>query len=209
MRPGPRSPGGSRYRAALRPVERCAPRYTGRLDGGCHTAVVADWNAARGTRSRDLDEVDLRILAALRADGRMSMRTIAEVVHISRAAAHARVARLERHGVIRGYAAQVDPEGLGLSVSALIQLRIAQHSWKDVRAAIEAIPEVWQATLVSGDHDIVLLVRTPDAASLRDLVLDRLQALPGVRTTHTILVLDEVGGVLAGRPAGPGPETRP
>lgn len=171
-------------------------------------AVVTDGageDVRRPRPARGFDDVDLRILDALRADGRMSIRGIAEMVHISRAAAHARVTRLERDGVIRGYTAQVDPERLGLPVSALIQLRIAQHSWKDVRAAVEAIPEVWQATLVSGDHDIVLLVRTADAASLRDLVLDRLQALPGVRTTQTILVLDEVRTVLAGRSARPEP----
>ena len=166
---------------------------------------VADLPRPGGGRPKALDEVDRRIVDALRADGRMSLRAVAEQVHISRAAAHSRVTRLERDGVISGYTAVVDPEGLGLPVSALIQLRIAQHTWKDVRAAIEDIPEVWQATLVSGDHDIILLVRTDDAATLRDLVLDRLQAIPGVRTTQTLLVLDEVRTVPAGRLAAPRP----
>ena len=54
-----------------------------------------------------MDDTDRQIVEALRADGRLSMRALAELVHISRASAYARVARLERDGVITGYAAQV------------------------------------------------------------------------------------------------------
>ena len=153
------------------------------------------------TRPSTLDEIDRRIVDALRGDGRLSVRALAEQVHVSRAAAHARVQRLEREGVILGYQARIDPDRLGLSISALVHLRIAQQTWKDVRERIEAVPEVWHATLVSGDYDLVLLVRTTDAAALRDLVLNRLQTIPGVRATHTLLVLDEMGDALAGRPA--------
>jgi DNA-binding Lrp family transcriptional regulator len=156
---------------------------------------------ADGTRPSTLDDVDRRIVDALRGDGRLSVRALAEHVHASRAAVHARVQRLEREGVILGYQARIDPDRLGLSISALVHLRIAQQTWKDVRERIGAIPEVWHATLVSGDYDLVLLVRTTDASALRDLVLNRLQAIPGVRATHTLLVLDEMGDALAGRPA--------
>ncbi|MEU2351012.1 Lrp/AsnC family transcriptional regulator [Modestobacter sp. NPDC049651] len=157
--------------------------------------------AARpGTPPPGLDDVDRRIVAALRADARLSVRALAEQVHASRAAVHARVQRLERDGVITGYAARVEPARLGLSVTAFVNLRIAQHTWKDVRQRISAIPEVWHAALVSGDHDLVLLVRAADAGALRDLVLNTLQAIPGVRATQTVLVLDEVGDPLAGQP---------
>ncbi|MQA35164.1 Lrp/AsnC family transcriptional regulator [Modestobacter roseus] len=150
-----------------------------------------------------LDDVDRRIVAALRADARLSVRALAEQVHASRAAVHARVQRLERDGVLTGWSARVDPARLGLTVTAFVNLRIAQHAWKDVRERIGAIPEVWHAALVSGDHDLVLLVRTSDAGALRDLVLNTLQAIPGVRGTETVLVLDELGDPLAGQPARP------
>lgn len=174
------------------------------LDRSRQTAVVAERGTSDGPsfpRRQGLDEVDRRILDALRRDARLSVRALAELVHVSRAAAHARVSRLEGDGVIVGYQAQVNPERLGLSVSALVQLRIAQHSWKDVRKEIQAIPEVWLATLVSGEYDIVLLVRTVDAASLRDIVLNRFQAIPGIRSTQTILILEEIEDALAGRAA--------
>ncbi|MGY1839964.1 MULTISPECIES: Lrp/AsnC family transcriptional regulator [unclassified Modestobacter] len=152
-----------------------------------------------------LDDVDRRIVAALRADARLSVRALAEQVHASRAAVHARVQRLERDGVLTGWSARVDPARLGLTVTAFVNLRIAQHAWKEVRERIGAVPEVWHAALVSGDHDLVLLVRTTDAGALRDLVLNTLQAIPGVRGTETVLVLDELGDPLAGQPARSGP----
>jgi DNA-binding Lrp family transcriptional regulator len=169
------------------------------------TEPVNERQVPPDARPFTLDDIDRRIVDALRADGRLSVRALADQVHASRASVHARVQRMEREGVIVGYQARVNPDRLGLSVSALVHLRIAQHTWKDVRQRIGAIPEVWHATLVSGDYDLVLLVRTADAQALRDLVLNRLQAIPGVRTTQTILVLDEVGEPLAGRVAPSGP----
>ncbi len=144
------------------------------------------------TRQLDLDEADRAIIQALTADGRLSMRALAEQVHLSRAGVYARVSRLEKLGVITGYAAVVDPVRLGYGVSAYIYLRIAQQSWKEVRHRISEIPEVEHAALISGDDDLALLVRAADAAALRDLVLNRLQTMPDVVSTKTVLILDEL-----------------
>jgi DNA-binding Lrp family transcriptional regulator len=139
-----------------------------------------------------LDDVDRRIVAALRADGRLSMRALAERLHISRASAYARVNRLERSGVITGYTATIDSQRYGYGVSAYVFLKISQQSWKSVRERILAIPEVEQGALVAGEHDIVLLVRTRDAASLRDLVLTRFHEAGDVLSTQTELIFDEL-----------------
>jgi DNA-binding Lrp family transcriptional regulator len=77
-----------------------------------------------------MDETDRQIVEALRADGRMSMRALADQIHISRASAYARVARLEREGVITGYTAIIDPVRYGYALSAYVYLDIAQRSWK-------------------------------------------------------------------------------
>jgi DNA-binding Lrp family transcriptional regulator len=142
--------------------------------------------------SAPLDATDRRIVEALRADGRLSMRALAEKLHISRASAYSRVERLHRDGVITGYTAVVDPERYGFGISAYVYLKISQHSWKAVRQRVLEIPEVWHGALVSGDYDLVLLVRAPDAHSLRDLVLSRLQTMPDVTSSHTVLILDEL-----------------
>ena len=139
-----------------------------------------------------LDDIDVQIVAALRADGRLSMRALAEALHISRASAYARVKRLETSRVITGYTAIVDPRRCGYGLSAYVFLKITQESWQTVGRQVLSIPEVDHATLVSGEHDIMLLVRTRDAASLRDVVLTRLQSMPEVTSTQTVLIFDEL-----------------
>jgi DNA-binding Lrp family transcriptional regulator len=139
-----------------------------------------------------LDETDRLIVEELRADGRVSMRTLADRVHISRANAYARVARLERDGVITGYAALIDPVRYGYALSAYVYLDIAQRSWKSVRGQLLGMPEVDHVALISGEHDILLRVRARDAVSLRDVVLTRLQEIAEVRATQTVLIFEEL-----------------
>ncbi|HEY2271946.1 MAG TPA: Lrp/AsnC family transcriptional regulator [Jatrophihabitantaceae bacterium] len=139
-----------------------------------------------------LDDVDRGIVDALRADGRLSMRALAERLHISRAGVYSRVERLERDGVITGYSATVDPLRYGRTLSAYVNLKVAQQSWKSLRKRVLAIDDVEHAALVSGEYDIVLLVRTRDIESLRDLVLTQLQDMPEVLGTQTVLIFDEM-----------------
>ena len=139
-----------------------------------------------------LDDTDRRIVEALRADGRMSMRALADRLHISRAGVYARVERLERDGVITGYSAVVDHRRFGRPLAAYVNLRVAQQSWKTLRPRVLALEDVHHAALVSGDYDIVLLVRTRDVGTLRDLVLTRLQDMPEVLSTQTVLIFDDL-----------------
>lgn len=139
-----------------------------------------------------LDATDRVLVAALQHDGRLSMRALAAQVHISRASAYTRVQRLERDGVIAGYSAVVDAAKLGLAVSAYIHLKVAQQAWQPLRDRLLTIGDIEHAALVSGDVDIVLLVRTPDISALRDIVLTRLQEMPEVTATQTVLIFDEL-----------------
>src|SRR5258708_39555740 len=147
-----------------------------------------------------MDDTDRLIIEALRADGRLSMRALAERLHISRASAYARLSRLERDGVITGYAALVDPVRYGYALSAYVYLDIAQRSWKSVRGQLLAIPAVDHVALVSGGHDILLRVRARDAIDLRDGVLTRLQDIPQGRATQTVPIFEAAD---ARHPAGP------
>ncbi|MFE1781928.1 Lrp/AsnC family transcriptional regulator [Streptomyces sp. NPDC059506] len=140
---------------------------------------------------RPLDQVDRAILRILRKDGRASIRSVAERVHVSRANAYARINRLIEDGVIRGFAARVDHERAGQSASAYITLRIVQNSWRRVREQLSALPGVAHMALVGGDYDVLLLVHTADNRELRELVLTRIQAIPEVLSTQTLLVFEE------------------
>ncbi|MEU4530639.1 Lrp/AsnC family transcriptional regulator [Micromonospora ureilytica] len=141
-----------------------------------------------------LDEVDRRILDELVRDGRTSVRTLAERIHISRTNAYARVERLLRDGVITGFRAQVAPEAAGLGTSAYIALTIEQNTWREVSAELARVRYIEHAALLSGEHDVLALVRAPDNAALRDVVLDRVQRIAGVLSTRSWLVFEEFDG---------------
>ncbi|HEY2078330.1 MAG TPA: Lrp/AsnC family transcriptional regulator [Streptosporangiaceae bacterium] len=149
-----------------------------------------------------LDDVDRAIVHALRRDGRISMRALAQELHISRAATYTRVQRLESSGVITGYTATIDPERYGHGVSAYVYLKIAQRTWKPLRDRLMHIGQVEHAALVSGGTDIVLLVRARDVRALRDLVLERLHTMPEVISTESVMIFDEAVGVPQSGPAG-------
>ncbi|GAA1555543.1 Lrp/AsnC family transcriptional regulator [Kribbella sancticallisti] len=140
-----------------------------------------------------LDEIDQQIVAALTRDGRLSIRALADQVHISRANAYARVERLTSTGVITGFTATVDPLKLGLATSAYVTLSLRQSSWRALREQLQAIPEVKHMALVGGDFDAILLVRAPDNEGLRRVVLEKLQAIPEVLGTRTALIFEDLG----------------
>ena len=147
-----------------------------------------------GRSAGRLDEVDRAIIAELLRDGRMSVRALSEHVHISRANAYARLARLADDGVITGFRVELAPQKAGLGTSAYVSLTIDQNAWRAVSARLRNIPYVEHFSLVGGDYDVLVLVRTPDNAALRHVVLERIQDVPGVRATRTWLVFDEARG---------------
>ncbi|MGX5391936.1 Lrp/AsnC family transcriptional regulator [Streptomyces anulatus] len=152
--------------------------------------------------ARPLDPINRDILRILQTDGRASIRSVAERVHVSRANAYARINRLVEDGVIRGFGARVDHERAGQGASAYITLKIVQNSWRTVREQLQALPGATHIALVSGDFDVLLLVHTPDNRALRELVLTRIQSIPEVLSTRTLLVFEETDlGPRPDRPA--------
>ncbi|KRC56971.1 AsnC family transcriptional regulator [Nocardioides sp. Root79] len=142
-----------------------------------------------------MDAVDRSILDVLRADSRTSIRDVAAQVGISRASAYARVKKLVDTQVIRAFTIDVDHAALGLGLSAYVHVRTKQNSWKSFREKVWQLEEAAHVALVTGDFDCVILVRARDADHLRELVLERIQALPEVVATQTVLVFEEhVGG---------------
>ncbi|WP_283136361.1 Lrp/AsnC family transcriptional regulator [Rhizohabitans arisaemae] len=141
-----------------------------------------------------LDETDKAIIAELLRDGRLSVRAIAERVHVSRANAYARINRMTSDGTITGFTARLDPQRVGLTASAYVMLSIEQNTWRTVAQHLRKIPYVDHIALVGGDFDVLVLVRTPDNAALRHVVLERFHEIPGVRGTRTSLVFEETAG---------------
>lgn len=138
-----------------------------------------------------MDAVDREILDILRVDSRTSIRDVASRIGLSRATAYARVKRLIDTKVIRGFTIDVDHAALGLGLPAYVHVRIKQNSWKSFRNKAWALEEAAHVALVAGDFDCVILIRARDAEHLRELVLERIQALPEVVATQTVLVFEE------------------
>ncbi|MFF1354869.1 Lrp/AsnC family transcriptional regulator [Streptomyces sp. NPDC058297] len=163
-------------------------------DGGADSPTGASPRPPDGRpeyQPRPLDAIDRDILQMLQMDGRASIRSVAERVHVSRANAYARINRLIDDGVIRGFGARVNHERAGQGASAYITLKIVQNSWRIVRAQLRRLPEASHIALVSGDFDVLLMVHTQDNRALRELVLTKLQAMPEVLSTRTLLVFEE------------------
>ncbi|WP_343036563.1 Lrp/AsnC family transcriptional regulator [Flexivirga aerilata] len=147
---------------------------------------------------RRLDETDRRILGALVRDARLSVRALSERLHLSRAGAYARLQRLTEDGVIAGYTTRVVPHRAGLDTTAYIALNIEQNTWRQVSAALAHLDYVDTIALLGAEFDVILRAHAPDNVALRTLVLERIQAIPGVIGTRTWLAFDEIDG--AGTP---------
>ena len=139
-----------------------------------------------------VDDVDRRLIAALREDGRLSINELSTRIHVSRANAYQRLAKLQKAGIIRRFTLEVDHQLLGDSISAFIHLDIDQHAWRTIGDRLLKIPGVEYVALTTGTADLMLLVRAPDMETLRDVVLERLQSMPEVRSTQTSFVLEEL-----------------
>lgn len=143
----------------------------------------------------ELDAIDHRILAHLRAEGRISILDLSERVGLSPTPCGRRVKRLEDAGVITGYAAQIDPQALGLNVSVLIAVRLTRNAAEgsaQFLAALRDRPEVAVCFLVTGNNiDYMLRVQVQDIDALGRFIRDVLHRIPAVGDTSTMVVLKQ------------------
>jgi DNA-binding Lrp family transcriptional regulator len=138
---------------------------------------------------RPIDDIDQRIVALLREDARRSFQSIGAHVSLSAPAVKRRVDRLEAEGVVKGYSAQVDPARYGWTTHAFVELYCeGRMAAQEVRDAVAAHPEVAAAYTVAGEASAMLHVRARDTAHLEE-TLERIRDAPGVRRTHTQIVL--------------------
>jgi Lrp/AsnC family transcriptional regulator, leucine-responsive regulatory protein len=141
---------------------------------------------------RQLDQLDRALLALLAADGRASMVELGRRVGLSRTAVLARVQRLERHGVIRGYHADVELPDVAAAHRARVGLVIRTPDVAGYVRRLAALPGVTGIETVTGEYDLMLLVTAPSAAEL-DAVLDQVSGCRETVRTTTWVVLTRYG----------------
>jgi DNA-binding Lrp family transcriptional regulator len=136
-----------------------------------------------------MDDIDRKIVALLRQNARRTFQDIGAQVALSAPAVKRRVDRLESDGVIKSYAAVIDPAAMGWNTHAVVALYCeGRMSGGEVRSAIEPHPEVEAAYTVAGDASAIIHLRAADTQHLEQ-ALERLRDTPGVRRTHTQVVL--------------------
>ena len=136
-----------------------------------------------------LDDLDLRLLAALQSHARATFAELGVAVGLKPPAVHERVKRLEQRGFIRGYAARLDARRLGLGLVAFVSAYTTSDiSYEQFTNSVAALPEVGEVHSVAGEESFMLKVVTRSTAHLDDF-LSRLKAVPGIGRTKTTIVL--------------------
>jgi DNA-binding Lrp family transcriptional regulator len=134
------------------------------------------------------DDIDRRLIALLQADARASTASLARRLGVARSTVHERIARLEKLGVITGYAAILSRNPSDENSQALVMLSVLQQQSRQVVDRLNAFPEIKLALAVSGEHDIFLTVEAPHLEDL-DALLDEIAEIPGVERTKSWIVL--------------------
>lgn len=135
-----------------------------------------------------LEDIDARIANELAADGRCSYTDLAERVGLSVSAVHQRVRRLEQRGVIRGYAARIGGEEIGLPLTAFVSLTpIDPAAADDYPKRIAHLRQVEACYSVAGVESYILKVRVPTPGALEGL-LAQIRAAAHVSTRTTVVL---------------------
>ncbi len=137
-----------------------------------------------------LDQLDRQILEILQRDARRSRAEIGQDVGLSAAAVHERIKKLERSGVIKRYAALLDPEKAQCDLLAFVEVFIdePQHEALFLQE-VARMGEIQECHRVTGKATCILKVRVRHRRALQRLILDRINAIPGVHGTETVVVL--------------------
>ena len=138
-----------------------------------------------------VDAKDRAILRVLQDDARTSQAEVGRQVGLSAAAVNERIRRLERDGVIRRFTVLIDEQKVGVSITVYVEVFIESPAHeKEFVALVGKLPEVQECHFVTGEFSCLVKARVPDRTALRQLVLDRINSLAGVRQTRTYIVLD-------------------
>lgn len=138
-----------------------------------------------------VDALDLKILSIISKDARIPFRNVAELCGVSRAAIHLRVQHLIDMGIISGSGYEIDFRRLGYKTCTYIGIRLERGSmYKDVVEQLRQVPEVVECCYTTGPYSIIVRMYAYDNEHLMQLLNTRVQDIPGVVSTETMIVLD-------------------
>jgi len=136
-----------------------------------------------------LGTLDSKAVRMLMHNGRATWADLAQHLGLSAPAAADRVHRLEQRGVIRGYAALVDPDAAGYPLAAFVAVALDKPERRQAfLKRIASLPEVAECHHVAGDDDYLLKVRCRGTRDLDRLLVESIKSIPGVRTRTTVVL---------------------
>ncbi|WP_026211699.1 Lrp/AsnC family transcriptional regulator [Longispora albida] len=135
-----------------------------------------------------MDAIDRRLVQLLRENARLSYAELARQVGLSAPAVHERVGKLEAGGVLLGYSASVNPEAIGLGVTALIGIITNEGEIDAITASLNEVPELESCYFMAGEESFLCKARVGTIAQLEQ-VIARLNRIPGISRTRTTVAL--------------------
>ncbi|MBE9101975.1 Lrp/AsnC family transcriptional regulator [Vacuolonema iberomarrocanum] len=140
-----------------------------------------------------IDTLDCKIIVQLMSNGRGTWSELATLLQISAPAVAERARRLQERGIIQGYAAQVDPRAVGLTLLAYVAVTLDRPEHRvGFLAWVQQTDAVQECHHIAGDGDYLLKVRCRDTADLEELVSNQLKGLEGIVRSRTTIVLSTV-----------------
>ena len=140
-----------------------------------------------------LDETDKAILRILQKNSHLTVKELAEKVHLSPSPTFERQKRLERLGYIDRYMAVVNPHKVGNNILVLCNIRLKQHTQELIQEfmdAVQHIDEITECYNTSGDFDFLIKVYIKDMKSYQQFMLHNLGTIPCIGSLNSIFVID-------------------
>ena len=139
-----------------------------------------------------IDNLDKKILSILSKHARIPFKDVAAECGVSRAAIHQRVQHLMENGIITGSGFDVNPKSLGYSTCTYVGLNLERGSmYKNVVQRLINIPEIIECHFTTGPYTMLLKLYAQDNEQLMDLLNNKLQSIPGVVSTETLISLEQ------------------
>lgn len=141
-----------------------------------------------------IDSTDRRLLSALQQNCQLAAHELGEILNLSPSQANRRKLRLESQGFIRGYAARLDPDALGLNLQAFLRVTMSAHSRETARSFSQLTsvqPEIASVWTLTGESDYLLRVYCKDLKGLNNLIHEVLLRHEGVSRVHSQIVMDQ------------------
>ena len=156
------------------------------------TEKLSDRGRRSSRRLPEFDLIDRKILSALHLNGRLSISQLAEQVGLSTSPCWARVKQLEANGTIERYAALIEPAALGLRDIVFVEITLERHDEKVLERfgqALARIPQVIEASLVTGEYDYLIKVAVADTADYERILREQLYRIEVIRHTRSTFSL--------------------